>query len=425
MDTPSKSPQAPDSASALLLDPPSELSHGAAAGFLFQLERALFWLAESDDPDAEVGVETWGDVFQCVPNSPGIHEEDKHSVQSSGHPLGDHDVRLWRTLEIWCDATQDGSNPQRQARLLLVTNRPIGKPTRRIRIRRGGEAGKRPSRLLCQQLAAADSADDVRRCVERMREMAEAIPDSLSSLYERVMAYDDEILASVVHRFELWEGSANAGPELRRKIVGRLHVPPDVDGDHVVQALAGWLHEVLLKSWRNREPGWVSRRSFDAQLDRIRQDLKRDRVLARSATRLPLIGEAEKASAKQRRFVAHLAQIGVDDEELDLAIEDYLRYGTEHLRLLQAGVISNRCWDDRAEHLRDRWRRISNRLCRRRDGINPALLGRDILDDTLDPGYTAPLAGESQPELYFTHGHYHRIADEDQVWWYPCDQPDY
>lgn len=428
METPSKSSLGTERSAKQPLSRSSTLCHdaaGAAAGFLFQLERALFWLAEADDPSAVVGVEASADVFVSTPGSPSVQEEDKHSVQATGHPLGDHDPRLWRTLEIWCDATRNGTKEQAEARLLLVTNRPVRqKLGRRITIRRTGEHGTRPPRPLVLQLADAKTNDAVHSCISQMHQMASSVPSSLSELYTRVIAFEDEVLASVIERFELRDGSASAGAELRRKIVGRLHLPSDIDADHVVRTVAGWLQEILLAKWRNEESGWISRRSFDAQLDRIRLELKRDRILARSATRLPLEA-SQKASARQQRFVEHLAQIAVDEEELDDAIEDYLRFGIEHLRLLNSGEVLIKDWNDRAGQLQDRWKRIARRIARGSRYLEPAQLGQDILEDTLSPDYLAPLAGEPQPEAYLTRGHYHRIADEDRVWWYPCNRPDY
>jgi hypothetical protein len=407
----------------------SSLSHdaaGAAAGFLFQPERALFWLAEAADPDARVGIEAFGDVFVSFPDAPGIHEEDKHSVQADGHPLGDHDPRLWRTLEIWSDATLNGTQEQAEARLLLVTNRPVRQePGRSVRGRGKRNGSTRPARLLVLQLAAAWKKDECHRCISRMRHMADVVPDSLDGVYNRVMSYDDDILTSVIKRFELWDGAGTSAADLRRKIVGRLHLPSDIDADHVIRALSGWLHEVVLAKWRRREPAWIPRKSFDIELDRIRLRLKREKVLARSATRLPPLEPGEKESARQERFVEHLARIAVDDEELDLAIEDYLRFGIEHLRLLNSGEVLITDWEDRAGQLQDRWKRIARQARRRNGDIDSTQLGQDILEDTLSPDYIAPLAGEPQPEPYFTRGHYHRIADEDRVWWYPCDQPDY
>jgi hypothetical protein len=407
----------------------SSLSHdaaGAAAGFLFQPERALFWLAEAADPDARVGIEAFGDVFVSFPDAPGIHEEDKHSVQAEGQPLGDHDPRLWRTLEIWSDAKLNGTKEEAEARLLLVTNRPIAQdPIRTLRAGKKRNRSTWGARLLVLQLAAASKKDECHRCIARMRQMADAIPPSLNALYNRVMAYEDGILTSVIERFELWHGASTSGAELRRQIIGRLHLPADINAEHVIHAISGWLHEIVLEKWRRREPAWVSRRCFDTELDRIRLRLKRDKLLARSATRLPLLAAGQKDSARQERFVEHLAQIAVDETELDDAIEDYLRFGIEYLRLLNSGEVLITDWDDRAGQLQDRWKRIARQVRRRNGDIDSAQLGQDILDDTLSPDYLAPLAGEPQPEPYFTRGHYHRIADEDRVWWYPCDEPDY
>ena len=30
-----------------------------------------------------------------------------------------------------------------------------------------------------------------------------------------------------------------------------------------------------------------------------------------------------------------------------------------------------------------------------------------------------PLGGQSCSEIYMTSGHYHRLADDDEVWWHP------
>lgn len=54
--------------------------------------------------------------------------------------------------------------------------------------------------------------------------------------------------------------------------------------------------------------------------------------------------------------------------------------------------------------------------------MSPSQVGHLILDDATYE-YREPLDGNACDELYMTSGHYHRLADEDQVWWDPTYKP--
>jgi len=378
---------------------------GSAAGILFQLERALYWLAESADPASTLGVETYADVFLLETGSPAIHEEDKHSVQPQGHPFGDHDKRLWRTLEIWCDSAVNGAPEERAARLLLVTNRPV------------------PA-CLARRLHEANQEPEISACVQEIKRVAASAPAGVKETIDAVTAFGDEILGDVIQRMELWDGTGVAGASVRRQVIGRLHLPAEVDGERVVDELLGWLHFVLLEKWRDQKPGWIKRAAFDKRFLAIVHDLQVLRVQAQAARLIP-VDPADVEKQKGNRFVQHLAQVEVDDALLEKAITDYLRFGAEHLRLLDDAEIGPADWTDRGDRMRDRWQHIAASERRKAIQQSPEQLGHDILDRTLDPDYQEPLAGHPQPEPYLTRGQYHRLAEVDQVWWYPCGRPEY
>src|ERR1039457_4618928 len=85
----------------------SETSHsaaGPAAGFDYQFERALYWLAQSP-ASAVIGIETDDDVaVRRVDGS--LREQDKHSDRDGAKPFGDRSKDLWNTLWIWLDAIE-------------------------------------------------------------------------------------------------------------------------------------------------------------------------------------------------------------------------------------------------------------------------------------------------------------------------------
>ncbi len=386
----------------------TQLQHGAAgsaAGILLQLERALYWLVESADAEAIVGVEAHADVFLIESGKPALHEEDKHSIQPTGHPLGDHDKRLWRTLQIWCDATVNGSPEEQNARLLLVTNRPV--PA--CLVRRLHDAGDEPA---------------ITDAIRESRRIATFAPTGIQSTVRAVLAFGDDVLGSVIRRMELQDGSAVAGPELRRRIIGRLHISEEIDGERIINELSGWLQSLLLEKWRNGERGWIKRSSLAKRFVAIVHDLRIQRVQAQAA-RLILVDPEDVEQQKGKRFVQHLAQVDVSETQLEKAIADYLRFGSERLRLLNDGEIGPDDWTDRGDRMRDRWERIAASERRSPNHRPSEQLGHDILDRTIEPNYREPLAGHPQDEPYLTRGHYHRLAEADQVWWYPCDHPEY
>ena len=66
------------------------------AGFTYQFERALYWLAQSP-AGSLIGIETDDDVTVCS-NDSKLLEQDKHSVRADSHPFADRSKDLWNTL---------------------------------------------------------------------------------------------------------------------------------------------------------------------------------------------------------------------------------------------------------------------------------------------------------------------------------------
>src|SRR5690606_37451334 len=89
-------------------------------GYLYQFERALFWLSIKEIDF--VSIETEDDVVVALENSSisQIFEQDKHSIGDS-NPFNDKNINLWKTFEIWCNIEKN--NRHTEFRLMYSSNK--------------------------------------------------------------------------------------------------------------------------------------------------------------------------------------------------------------------------------------------------------------------------------------------------------------
>lgn len=382
---------------------------GTAAGFVYQIERALHWLAVCTDPDAMVGVETDDDVSVREENGKNVDEQDKLSYKETGQPFQDRGIALWKTLAGWLETAKNGLQSQQEAELHLVTNCNV------------------PSTALVRQIAKPDqSSEEISACIRELRSIAAEPSDTIQKYAAKIAAAEDDELDQLIRRIYLFDASAGTGSvEMRKRIEAELHLHPDDDGPRVVQGLLGWLVSTLQDRWRTRQPGWVQRKAFDAQYHAELDNLKRRRKRERAERMVP-ISRDKKEAARGRGFVERLTEIDLPDDEIDLAIDNYVRHSSENYRLALLGEYTTDDWDDFYDELQSRWKRINLRLKRtaKPESCSPEQHGRRVLDNTTDEDFRGSLGGESTTYPYFTQGGYQRLADEDQVWWHPLYVPD-
>jgi hypothetical protein len=119
-----------------------------------------------------------------------------------------------------------------------------------------------------------------------------------------------------------------------------------------------------------------------------------------------------------RPFVHHLARVEAEEDDLLQAVDHFIQFNIEKHRLASDGEVADSEWEDRGERLRQRWMNIARQTKREFKDHGSAEVGIKILErSTYD--HLEPLGGDGCNELYMTSGHYHRLADEDRVWWHP------
>ena len=93
---------------------------GQAAGYYYQIERAVARLAEADST-AVVAVEKEDDVSVRMEDGRMILEQDKHT-QGNRHPFTDGSKALWNTLDIWSAAIESDEIDPTVCSFYMVTN---------------------------------------------------------------------------------------------------------------------------------------------------------------------------------------------------------------------------------------------------------------------------------------------------------------
>ena len=216
---------------------------GSNAGFDYQFERALYWLAKSP-AGFIIGVETDDDVAVRSVDGSQILEQDKHSIRDEAKPFGDRSKDLWNTFAIWIEALDAQQVMVNTTVFLMVTNKVLPE-------------------CIAQQIHRAESEAEITACIAALEVAAQPPPQKIAVLVERVLRPASRTtLRSLIAKCELADGSqASAGSELRKKTIAHLQLPEWclANADSIADELLGWLHKTAMAAWQQKQPAWVQR----------------------------------------------------------------------------------------------------------------------------------------------------------------------
>lgn len=373
---------------------------GQAAGYLFQPERALYWLAECPR-GSSVGIETEDDVVVRHADGTAVHEQQKSTVQADGAPFGDRSIDLWKTLSIWVDAVRSGEIVLPKTSLYLTTNAALPDCI----VKRLGRPDRKVDALITELRAAGVDS-----------------PTTFSKKVSNVLAASDSLLAQLLERIKVADATdATAGDALRNKVAGLLHLSDAQPWDDLLHALGGWVHAEALRAWRSQRPAVITRSAFDTQLNRLQVVHHQGARRARPAHQIP-VTTAQIDELRDSTFVKQLHAVDVlnGDELIDDSIQDFVRFGIEQFRLSGAGDLTRADVEAFDENLERRWKEH----CRRHHGGSQSTVtdrqccdaGYQVLLAAME--HREPLAGVTQ-EPYMTTGGFHRLADVVRIWWHP------
>lgn len=379
----------------------SHSAAGANAGFGYQFERALYWLAQSP-ARAVIGVETTDDVAVRLENGELIVEQDKHSIRDGAEPFGDRSKDLWNTLGIWLDAIEAEEIAVDTTHFLMVTNKVL-------------------SDCIAHQISKAEKPAEVAPCIAALTAASEDPPEKVAALMQRVLRLESRAnLTALIVRVKLLDAiQATAGNALRAETIARLPLPEwcHPTADSVVDELSGWLHKSVLELWRQKKPGWVLRDHFINQVHAVLERRKRQITRERAEHLIPVTAD-KIGEEKGRPFVKQLHLVTDDDAVVDTSIREFIRCNIEKMRLSQEGNVTDDDWKSFESVLLARWDKIRARVVRVKAGTAEADMGFEIFTETTED-HREKLAGSDTEQVYLTSGTYHRLADLLRVGWHP------
>lgn len=373
---------------------------GTIAGFDYQFDRALYWLAVSS-AGALVGIETDDDVAVRNADSTTLLEQDKHSIKGN-HAFHDTSKALWNTLGIWLAALEDGTAPSETTRFVMVTNTLLPP-------------------CLAKEIGSASDDTSVAVCVAKLESINQKPPTALKATIARVLRPEARAyLLQLIRNIDVRDAEHETNHDkLRQATINHLQLPQwgTPQAESIADELLGWVHRTAADLWQQQQPAWLHRDHFVNQLHAVLDRRKRERTRER-AEHLIAVTEESIGSQKGRPFVRQLHLVTDDDTVVNNSIREFIRCNIEKLRLSREGNITDDDWTAFEGTLFSRWQSIRARVIRMNGDSVVRDVGFEIFTETTE-NYRERLAGSSTEQTYLTSGSYHRLADQLSVGWHP------
>jgi hypothetical protein len=374
---------------------------GTSAGFAYQFERALYWLATSPSGSI-IGLETYDDVAVQAEDGARILEQAKHSIGETTNPFSNHSHGLWNTLSTWLDAVEDKEVKIDSTHFLMVTNKHVPK-------------------CIAKQIGSAKSKPEITACIQALKTAAAKPSKTIANLTERVLQASSEgNLRKLIQHCELADASvATASRELRKKIIGSLPFPTwaSTIADSIIDELLGWVHTTSMTAWEKKQPAWIHREQFVNQFHAVLDSRKRQINRERAENLIPITDETV-GEQKGRPFVKQLYLVTDDDSIVETGIREFIRCSIEKSRLSAEGNITDQDWKAFEATLWARWDKIQARILRMSKSEQGKDVGFHIFTETTE-SHREKLAGHDTEQVYLTSGTYHRMADKIKIGWHP------
>lgn len=368
-----------------------------SAGYILQLDRALYHLATATSVEDVVAVEHFDDVAVLRDGRLIIAEQDKNTSNALSKVLSNRSRALWRTLQIWLQLREmpEGEGCKRH---LLFVNQWVATPLATLLRDRVTQATPTPEIVAALRAAGAKPGKA-----------------KIDILIADVLARDDAALSKLVEAIEIVEADEPATAQTI--LANGLALHPRADADAIIYGLLGWLTTKVRTDWSEGRPALISRKEVLIQSHGLQDVQKKSRFLPRASSDVPVSAD-ERERALARNFVEHLGKISAEQEDIVQAIDHFLKFSMEKHRLVKGGDVPLAEWTNRSNRLQERWRNIMRRRSREMTSASQSKIGLAVLADTTYD-HRESLDGYPCDELYMTSGNYHRLAEGDDVWWDP------
>jgi hypothetical protein len=366
---------------------------GPYLGYSLQATRLLQLLLDAA-AGTTVSLEVFEDVGEERPDKTKRAVQTK-SITGSANPVSDRAVGLWKTLANWVKAVQAGT--------LLV-----GSTVFEIYV------SKPCSGSLVQGLSDATTSEQATSILDSASKAllnAEHISPELLSYVRIVFNAEERIRIGIAVGFKFTSGSGSPQADVRNQLMSKL-VPPEIL-DLVLDHAIGWLKRKTDLCLEKSLPAFVRRDEFYTELTSF---------IRKCTLRGILAGVAGKPSTEElkeqlmRTYVRQLEIIEADEEDIFVAVNDFMRASVDRTEWSRVGLINETSLDDFEAALITFWRNK-----KKQHALTNSELGHNIQGQLLYrecSTHRRSLEGLEVPD-YFTPGSFHSLADILEVGWHP------
>lgn len=382
----------------------------SVCGFLYQFQRALFYIFSSVNQKSLVGVETLDDVttlsFNESRESTITLEQDKYTGKENFNPIGDKSHNLWHTLNIWLSNLKEYRSSYNEINFYLTTNILL------------------PEDSLAKRISSAVSDEDINSILSTIHSLAK---NTKNEDIINVSKYHLDDLTYLIKKIKVFDASSlhEKSIDIRNQTIQyfQLHSGAVEYAEEIYEQLLGSLINKSFTKWENKEQAWHNVQFFRDQL----HELQRKTPLVRYIDRDIFSAQFQHhiVDNNDLNFIRQLANLDLSETYIDEQLKSYLGFYSERVRLQNEGYVLPTDWDNRERKLNTRWKHITQQIeIEEIDNPTPKekTRFRKILTRTLTPEFKENLGDYETNHIYFTHGHYHDLvnntANPNNMHWY-------
>ncbi|SFA58447.1 hypothetical protein SAMN04488511_11954 [Pedobacter suwonensis] len=383
---------------------------GQALGYLYQFERAIFWLSRSDIDF--VSIETDDDVVSQLKSGQEInriYEQDK-SVTGKSNPFSNSNINLWKTFSIWLSIQR--RFPREKARFVLSTNKRVSSTSTISKLHKANYV----SDYKTDRNILEGFYDELFDIGSKLKGKSKELHDDIVTDYSKEDFIN--LLAKIVLSADEFYPDRN---KFKEEIKANLRIGSEVPFNSVYEKIFGWLVNDIIGKWAKGQEGTIkAQKLIDIKDVYIKESLERP-FIEQAVSAIPVF-DFERQQQQDKIFIKQLSLIEADEDDIVDAIDHFLRASKERDRWAENGTIP--CQEDINELESDisrNWKGHKKRHlieAKTKPTLTKADVGNLIyIDSSNTAGYS--LAGYPVIQPYTILGSLHILSDKLIIGWHP------
>lgn len=383
---------------------------GQALGYLYQFERALFWLSRAEIDF--VSIETDDDVVSQLKSGEEInriYEQDK-SVTGKGNPFSNANANLWKTLSIWLAIQK--KFPKEKARFVLSTNKRVPSTATVSKLHKENFI----SNYKTDEKIIEGFYNELVESGRKLKGKAKEFYDAIDSDYTKQEFIS--LLSKIILSTDEFYPDKN---KFKEEIKTNLRIGSEVPFNSIYDKMFGWLANDIIEKWGKGQEGTIrSDKLIDIKDIYIKEALERP-FIEQAVSAIPVF-DFERQQQQEKNFIKQLVLIDTEEDEVVDAIDHFLRASKERDRWAENGTIP--CQEDIIElenEIKRNWKACKKKHlidAKTRPGLTKADVGSLIyIDSSNTVGYN--LAGYPVIQSYTILGSLHILSDKLAIGWHP------